>query len=147
MFRHKKFQGQRAFSYIGPVTWNSLTLPFAIHHAQTLPSFKSKLTTDLFCQSNPIACHWSVHLLPCDLRGWLGIKNQLSIYLFMYVWVRVCLPWGDPVWLTDYKPSLNNWPRSLWCKLNKHVSSTKGTTFKLTSYLDHLQQPDFTHIP
>ena len=48
--RRKKFQGQRAFSYIGPVTWNSL--PFAVRHAQTLPSFKSQLKTYLFCQSN-----------------------------------------------------------------------------------------------
>ena len=45
----KKFQGQHTFSYIGPVTWNSL--PFAVHHAQTLPSFKSQLKTGLFCQS------------------------------------------------------------------------------------------------
>ena len=47
--RRKKFQGQRAFSCIGPVTWDSL--PFAVRHAQTLPSFKSQLKTYLFCQS------------------------------------------------------------------------------------------------
>ena len=45
---HKKFQEQRAFSYIGPVTRNSL--PFAVRHSQTLPSFKSQLKTR-FCQS------------------------------------------------------------------------------------------------
>ena len=46
--RHKKFQGQRAFSYITlalSLTWNSL--PFAVHHAHTLTSLK----TSFFCQS------------------------------------------------------------------------------------------------
>ena len=38
-----EFQGQHAFCYIGPITWNSL--PFAVHHAQTLRSFKSQLKT------------------------------------------------------------------------------------------------------
>ena len=46
--RHMKTQGQRAFSYYGPVVWN--TLPFHIRHAQTLASFKSLLKTYLFSQ-------------------------------------------------------------------------------------------------
>ena len=44
--RRKITQGQRAFSYYGPVVWN--TLPFHIRHAQTLASFKSLLKTFLF---------------------------------------------------------------------------------------------------
>ena len=44
--RRRKFQGQRAFSYIGPVVWNDL--PFSIRHAETLSSFKSLLKTHLF---------------------------------------------------------------------------------------------------
>ena len=38
--------GKRAFSYIGPVTWNSLPKP--LHDAQSLPSFESNLKTFLF---------------------------------------------------------------------------------------------------
>ena len=33
--RRKRFQGQRAFSFIGPSIWNNL--PFCLRHAQTLP--------------------------------------------------------------------------------------------------------------
>ena len=42
----KKFQGQRAFSYVGPVFWNSL--PHSVRHSQTLSQFKSQLKTYLF---------------------------------------------------------------------------------------------------
>ena len=42
----KKFQGQRAFSYVGPVFWNSL--PYSVRHSQTLSQFKSQLKTHLF---------------------------------------------------------------------------------------------------
>ncbi len=38
--------GKRAFSYIGPVTWNSLPKP--LRDAPSLPSFKSNLKTFLF---------------------------------------------------------------------------------------------------
>ena len=41
-----KRSGDGAFSDIGPVTWNSL--PLAVRHAQTLPSFKSQLKTLFF---------------------------------------------------------------------------------------------------
>eukprot|EP00745_Piridium_sociabile_P020377 TRINITY_DN313_c0_g1_i4.p1 TRINITY_DN313_c0_g1~~TRINITY_DN313_c0_g1_i4.p1 ORF type:complete len:508 (-),score=73.27 TRINITY_DN313_c0_g1_i4:117-1640(-) len=44
--RRKKHQGQRAFSYIGPVIWNKL--PFSVRHSQSLSSFKSALKTHLF---------------------------------------------------------------------------------------------------
>ena len=47
----RKFQGGRAFSYIGPVIWNSL--PFHVRHAQSTSSFKSKLKTHLFSISYP----------------------------------------------------------------------------------------------
>ena len=44
--RRKKFQGQRAISYIGPVIWDRL--PFSVRQAQTLSSFKSQLKIHLF---------------------------------------------------------------------------------------------------
>ena len=44
--RNKKKQGQRAFSYIGPVTWNSL--PPSVRYSATLTQFKSALKTHLF---------------------------------------------------------------------------------------------------
>ena len=47
--RHIRFQGQRAFSFIGPSIWNNL--PFSVRHAQTLSAFKSQLKTDLFSDS------------------------------------------------------------------------------------------------
>ena len=43
----KKFQGQRAFSHLGPVTWNKL--PYSVRHAQTQSQFKTQLKTTLFC--------------------------------------------------------------------------------------------------
>ena len=50
--RNKKTQGQRAFSYIGPVTWNSL--PLSIRDSDTLSKFKSSLKTHLFRSAFPI---------------------------------------------------------------------------------------------
>ena len=44
--RKKKFQGQRAFSHLGPVTWNKL--PYSVRHAQTKFQFKTQLKTTLF---------------------------------------------------------------------------------------------------
>ncbi|KAK7103227.1 hypothetical protein V1264_018173 [Littorina saxatilis] len=44
--RNKKTQGQRAFSYIGPVTWNSL--PLSVRDSDTPTQFKSSLKTHLF---------------------------------------------------------------------------------------------------
>ena len=44
--RKKKFQGQRAFSHLGPVTWNKL--PYSVRHAQTQFQFKTQLKTTLF---------------------------------------------------------------------------------------------------
>ena len=44
--RRKRFQAQRAFSFIGPSIWNNL--PFSVRHAQTLSAFKSQLKTHLF---------------------------------------------------------------------------------------------------
>ena len=44
--RKKKFQGQRAFSHLGLVTWNKL--PYSVRHAQTQPQFKTQLKTTLF---------------------------------------------------------------------------------------------------
>ena len=44
--REKKFQGQRAFSHLGPVTWNKL--PYSVRHAQTQSQFKTQLKTTLF---------------------------------------------------------------------------------------------------
>ena len=37
--RKKKFQGQRTFSHLGPVTWNKL--PYSVRHAQTQFQFKT----------------------------------------------------------------------------------------------------------
>ena len=42
----KKFQGQCAFSHLGPVTWNKL--PYSVRHAQTQSQFKHHLKTTLF---------------------------------------------------------------------------------------------------
>ena len=42
----KKFQGQRAFSHLGPVTWTKL--PYSVRHAQTQSQFKTQLKTTLF---------------------------------------------------------------------------------------------------
>ena len=47
--RKKKTQGQRSFSYIGPVIWNDL--PFSVRHAQSLSAFKSALKHHLFLKS------------------------------------------------------------------------------------------------
>ena len=44
--RKKKFQGQRAFSHLGPVTWNKL--PYSVRHAQTQSQVKTQLKTTLF---------------------------------------------------------------------------------------------------
>ena len=44
--RKKKFQGQRAFSHLGPVTWNKL--PYSVRHAQTQSQFKTQLKTVQF---------------------------------------------------------------------------------------------------
>ena len=47
-FQHerKKFHGQRAFSHLGPVTWNKL--PYSVRHAQTQSQYKTQLKTTLF---------------------------------------------------------------------------------------------------
>ena len=45
----KKYQGQRAFSFIGPVTWNSL--PREIRYAETVTEFKCQLKTHLFSKA------------------------------------------------------------------------------------------------
>jgi len=44
--RNKKTQGQRSFSYLGPVVWNSL--PFSVRHSDTAEHFKTSLKTYLF---------------------------------------------------------------------------------------------------
>ena len=44
--RKKKFKGQRAFSHLGPVTWNEL--PYSVRHAQTQSQFKTQLKATLF---------------------------------------------------------------------------------------------------
>ena len=44
--RKKKFQGQRAFSHLGPVTWTKL--PYSVRHAQTQSKFRTQLKTILF---------------------------------------------------------------------------------------------------
>ena len=62
--------GKRAFSYIGPVTWNSLPKP--LRDAPSLPSFKSNLKTFLFkkhlywwlSQSDPPGC-WAKLTVSC----------------------------------------------------------------------------------
>ena len=45
----KKYQGQRAFSFAGPVTWNSL--PRELRYAETLCEFKCQLKTHLFSKA------------------------------------------------------------------------------------------------
>ena len=50
--RCKRFQRQRAFSFIGSSIWSNL--PFSVRHAQTLSAFKSQLKTHLFS----IACSY-----------------------------------------------------------------------------------------
>ena len=44
--RKKKFRGQRAFSHLGPVTWNKL--PYSLRHTQIQSQFKTQLKTTLF---------------------------------------------------------------------------------------------------
>ena len=44
--RKKQYQGQRAFSHLGPVTWNKL--PYSVRHAKTQSQFKTQLKTTLF---------------------------------------------------------------------------------------------------
>ena len=44
--RKKKFQGQPAYSHLGPVTWNKL--PYSVRHAQTQSQFKTQPKTTLF---------------------------------------------------------------------------------------------------
>ena len=74
--RRQKFQGQRACSYIGPVTWNSL--PFAVRHAQTLPSFNSQLKTYIFCQSK-----------------WSGLS--LTFWFFGLMWPSLLTERKEPI--------------------------------------------------
>ena len=45
--RKKKYQGQRPFSHLGPVTWNKLY--YSVRHVQTQSQFKNQLKTTLFC--------------------------------------------------------------------------------------------------
>ena len=49
--RKKKFEGQRAFSHLGPVTWSKL--PCSVHHAQTQSQFRTQLKTTLFRSVSP----------------------------------------------------------------------------------------------
>ena len=42
----KKFQGQRAFSQLGPVIWNKLL--YSVRHARIQSQFKTQLKTTLF---------------------------------------------------------------------------------------------------
>ena len=44
--RKNKFKGQRAFSHLGPVTWNKL--PYRVRHAQTQSHFKIQVKNTLF---------------------------------------------------------------------------------------------------
>ena len=44
--RKKKFQGQRAFSHLGPDTWNKL--PYSVRHARTQSQYKTQIKTTLF---------------------------------------------------------------------------------------------------
>jgi hypothetical protein len=44
--RNTKSQGQRSFSYLGPVIWNKL--PFSVRHADSPLQFKKSLKTHLF---------------------------------------------------------------------------------------------------
>ena len=43
----QKFQGQRAFYHLGPVTWNKLS--YSVRHAHTKFQFKTQLKNTLFC--------------------------------------------------------------------------------------------------
>ena len=76
----KKFQGQRAFSHLGPVTWNKL--PYSVHRAQTLPvqnstknhtiplSVRTRLL-DLLCVFN-CSPYFSSCGTACDLHLCMG---------------------------------------------------------------------------
>ena len=59
--RHKRFKGQRAFSFIGPSIWNNL--PFSVRHAQTLSAFTSQLKTLFLLSPTPIALSSLEHML------------------------------------------------------------------------------------
>ena len=59
--RHIRFQGQRAFSFIGPSIWNNL--PFSVRHAQTLSAFTSQLKTLFLLSPTPIALSSLEHML------------------------------------------------------------------------------------
>ena len=47
--RKKNIQGQRAFSHLGPVTWNKL--PYSVRHAQTQSQFKTQLPYFSSCKT------------------------------------------------------------------------------------------------
>ena len=57
---NKTFPGQRAFSYLGPDTWNQL--PFSVRHSSTAAQFKRTLKPDLFRKAYSA---WETKVLIC----------------------------------------------------------------------------------
>ena len=77
-----------SLSVISPVTWNSL--PFAVRHAQTIPSFKSQLKTDLFCQSKWYSLSVTFSFVALMWPSWLTGHKEPMIYL-PFIYVCVCV--------------------------------------------------------
>jgi len=78
--------GDRAFSVARPVVWNSL--PVAVHHADSLHSFKCKLRSHFFslCFND-----WQCNALQVQFRTWRAVNSLYYFYLFYLA--KVCAVW------------------------------------------------------
>jgi len=64
--------GDRAFSVVGPVVWNSL--PAAVRHTDSLQSFKHRLKSHFFslCFND-----WQCNALQVRFRAWRALNSLL----------------------------------------------------------------------
>ena len=76
--RRKRFQGQRASSFI-PFIWNNL--PFSVRHAQTLSAIISQLKTHLSLSPTPVDLSSLEHAL----------SNLGNMWACMCACVRACV--------------------------------------------------------
>ena len=72
--------GKRAFSYIGPVTWNSLPKP--LRDAPSLPSFKSSLKRS----SSKSICTDDLHS-----QTHQGIEQSWQFPVYLYIICSMCV--------------------------------------------------------
>ena len=83
--KKENFQEQRAFSPLGPVTWNKL--PYSVRHSQTKSQFTTQLKTTIFHTVSKrnseilsvFAAHLAVSLLnaTCDVCEWVGERKSV----------------------------------------------------------------------